>query len=252
MASDAAPSLEAVAARLADALTLDAGATEPAGVWIASGRPVRRLGLVVQPGPPPYAWADGLDALLVHRPFGLWPARLPPGLGVLAYHGALDRWLWGAPAWGLAAALGVDAEPEPLCRDGQPVGVVGPAAPGLMARIANTLGGVEATLGDLERPAIRAAVVGAMTDALIREAAARGVTHFVTGQIRRPGVGAAEQTGLAVVAVGQHRTEAWALRQLGAWVRDAWPAVEIVTAGHDTAAPAETEAAGDHECAASS
>ena len=244
MASEAAPSLDAVAALLTDALGATTGGPDPAGTWITTDQPVRRLGLAVEPGAPPYDWAHGLDALLVHRPFGLWPARLPVGVGVIAYHGALDRWLWSGPAWGLAAALDVPTDAAPLLREGRPIGVVGASAPDLLKRVQNLLGGVDETLGDMARPAERVAVVGAMTDALVRDAAARGATHVVTGQIRRPGVAAADQTGVAILAVGQARAERWALRRLAERVQACWPDVQIIPHLKDTAAPADAEAAG--------
>ena len=205
---------------------------DPAGVWIGSDRPVCRLGLRIEPGRAPYAWADGLDAVLVHRPFGLWPARLPEGVGVLAVHRALDDRMAVGLNPALADALGLIADSEPLCRDGTPVALVGrwPAVPmaEAEARIADELGGVDEAVGDGPESVGAVALAGAMTDALVREAAARGVGLYVTGQVRRPGVAAAEGCGVRVVAVGQGRTEAWGLRRLGRLVAGAFPGVEIV------------------------
>lgn len=236
MASSDGPTVRALARRL-DALLADAlgdddrtllRPDDPCGVWVASDRPVARLGLRLDAGAPPYRWARGLDAVLVHRPFGLWPARLPAGLGVVACHAALDAWLWTAARPALALALGVVPEAEPLTRDGRRVGVVGDAPLDLLARLTALTGPPEAVVGDASQAVGRVAVLGAMTDALVREAAARGATHVVTGQIRRPGVAAAEATGVAVVATGQDAAEAWALRVLAAAVVARWPAVEVV------------------------
>ncbi len=204
------------------------GDDDPCGVWIASRRRVTHLGLRLDAGAPPYGWARGLDAVLVHRPFGLWPARLPAGVGVFACHSALDAWLWTAARPSLADALGVAPDGEPLRRDGRRVGVVGDGPSDLVARLATLTGPPEATVGDAAQAVGRVAVLGAMTDALVREAAARGATHVVTGQIRRPGVAAAEATGLAVVATGQDAAEAWALRALAACITADWPAIEVV------------------------
>lgn len=207
---------------------------DPAGVWIASDRPVRRLGLRLEAGPPPYAWADGLDAALLHRPFGLWPARLPAGVGVLAYHHALDDRLSVGDNPALAAALGAAPEAGPLERDGAPVGLVGAlpaplAYADVLGRLADALGGVEGTAGpEPDGPVARIALVGAMTEALVTAAAERGVQVYVTGQVRQPGVAAAERLGVRVVAVGQGRGERWGLRHLGRLVRERWPAVTVV------------------------
>ena len=204
---------------------------DPAGIWIASPRPVRRVGLRLEAGPPPYDWADGLDAVLIHRPFGLWPARLPAGIGVLAVHRALDDRLAPGPSLALAAALGLDAEAEPLRRDGRSVGLVGRLRPAsgaeVTARIVAELGGVEDAVGPEPARVEAVALVGAMTDALVREAASRGAGVYLTGQLRKPGVAAAEQAGVRVLAVGQDRAEAWGLRHLGALIRERWPETEI-------------------------
>ena len=229
------PTLSDLAAALAPHVDADRYHREgdPAGVWIASDRPVRRLGLRLDAGRAPYAWLpDGVDALLVHRPFGLWPARLPDGLGVLAVHRALDdRFSVGLnPA--LADDLGLDVDDEPLMRGGNAVGMTGAVAgtaEAFEARLDAVFGGREATAGDLPaEPLGRVAVVGAMTEALVREAAERGARLYVTGETRKPAAEAARQTATRVVAVGQDRAERWGLRRLGALLCEAFPEVETV------------------------
>lgn len=207
---------------------------DPAGVWLASERPVQRLGLRLDGGAPPYRWARRLDAVLVHRPFGLWPRRLPTGVGVVAYHGTLDAWLWTAAQPALATALGVVPDASPLFRGARRIGIVGPAPPDLMARLAALTGPPAACLGDPQRAVGLVAVLGAMTDALVREAAARGATHLITGQMRQPGIAAARATGLTVVATGQDQAEAWALRSLAGAAAARWPGLDLVD---QTAAP---------------
>ena len=59
-----------------------------------------------------------------------------------------------------------------------------------------------------------------MTEALVRDAAARGVGLYVTGQMRGPALAAVRQTGMRVVAVGQDRSERWGLRHLGRVLAD--------------------------------
>ncbi len=227
------PTVRAVADHLAPALDRERYHREgdPAGVWVASDRPVRRLGLRLEAGRPPYDWADDLDALLVHRPFGLWPARLPAGLGVVAVHRALDDRFSVGHAPALAAALGLTPDPEPLTRDGKPVGLVGRCArqplAGVIGRVETELGGVHEASGGEPETVAAVALVGAMTDALVREAAARGAGVYVTGQLRQPARAAVEATGLRVLAVGQDRAEAWGLRHLGRLVQAEWPDVEL-------------------------
>lgn len=212
---------------------------DPAGVWVGSGREVARLGLRLDAGRPDgarYGWAEGLDAVLVHRPFGLWPARLPPGLGVLAAHRALDDRLSVGHNPALAAALGLAPIGAPLRRGGLPVGLVGAlAAPApaaaVEARVVAVLGGAEEAIGDAAAVASFVALAGAMTPELVAAAAERGAGVYVTGQLRPRARRAAELAGLRVVAVGQARAEAWGLRHLGAAVRERWPSIEVVELG---------------------
>ena len=206
---------------------------DPAGVWIASDRPVRRLGLRLDAGRAPYAWLpDDLDALLVHRPFGLWPARLPAGLGVIAVHRALDdRFATGLnPA--LAADLGLVLDAEPMLRGGTEVGMVGEVdgdAAAVEARLDTAFGGHEAVLGEPPGgPVGRIAVVGAMTEALVLDAAARGATVYVTGEIRSPAAEAVRRTGMRVVAVGQGRSERWGLRYVGRLLAATHPGLAVI------------------------
>ena len=208
---------------------------DPAGVWIASDRPVRRLGLRLDAGHAPFDWAQGLDAVLIHRPFGLWPARLPGGLGVVAVHRALDDHASVGHTPPLAAALSLTPDDEPLMRGGKTVGLVGRLDPVPLAdavgRVERELGGVEDGLGDGPETVEAVALVGAMTDELVRAAAGRGAGLYVTGQLRQPARAAVMETGLRVLAVGQDRAEAWGLRWLASLVQERWPEVEVVESG---------------------
>ena len=238
------PSLQQIADHLAPTLDRERYHREgdPAGIWIASDRPVRRLTLRLDAGRVPYGWADGADAVLIHRPFGLWPVRVPDGVGVIAVHRALDERVSVGPSPALAAALGLAPDAEPLNRGGKTVGLVGrvgDAVPfgAVVGRIESELGGAEDAVGPEPDAVGAVALVGAMTDELVRTAAERGATVYVTGQIRKPGTAAAEQAGVRVIAVGQDRAEAWGLRHLGRLVRAEWPAVEVVESDLPTASP---------------
>ena len=204
---------------------------DPTGVWLGSDRDVRRLGLRLEAGRPPYDWADGLDAVLVHRPFGLWPAMLPAGLGVLAAHRALDDLHSVGHNPALAAALGLEADDDPLMRGGNRIGTVGRLEPvaleDAVARVEAELGGLEDATGPEPETVEAVALVGAMTDELIEDAAGRGVGLYVTGQVRWKAAPAAERCGVRVVAVGQGRAEAWGLRRLGALLAEAFD-LEVV------------------------
>ena len=236
-----APTLADLAAALAQQIDAERYERDgdPAGVWVASDRPVRRLGLRLEAGTAPYAWLPGdpgsgpeqaVDALLLHRPFGLWPARLPSGVGVLAVHRALDDLVWTGGT--LARALGMEPDADPLLRDGTPVGHVGPVGDvdvfEAEQRLEALLGGVEATTGQTLDGGGRVAVVGAMTEALVLEAAARGAALFVTGQMRAPAAAAVRRSAMRVVAVGQARSERWGLRLLAARLVEEWPGLDVI------------------------
>lgn len=229
------PSLSDLAAALARPLDAARYAAEgdPNGIWLASDRAVQRLGVRLDGGRPPYAWAEGLDAVVLHRPFGLWPARLPDGLGVLAYHRALDRRLAPGLDPAFADALGLALDEEPLRRDGAVVGYVGSwraplPCPDAVVRIERLLGGSEASDGAEPASVARVALVEAMTEALVETAAERGAELYVTGQLRGPGRAALGRCGVRALAVGQARAERWGLRRLAGLVTEAFPEVEVV------------------------
>ena len=209
---------------------------DPAGVWLSSDRAVRRLALRLEAGRPPYGWVGAADAVLLHRPFGLWPDRWPAGVGVLAAHRALDERASVGLNPALAASLGLEADAAPLERDGRPVGLVGRVSGPLgldaaQSRVEAELGGLDATLGDGPETVAAVALVGAMTAELVEAAAERGAGLYVTGQIRGPAREAVHRLGVRAVAVGQGRAEAWGLRHLGRLVGERWPEVEVVEAG---------------------
>ena len=72
------------------------------------------------------------------------------------------------------------------------------------------------------------AVVGAMTDRLVRDAHAAGVDVYVTGQQRQPAARAVEETGLGVVELGHGRSEIWGLSTLATLLRTQQPSLQIV------------------------
>ncbi len=210
-----------------------AGTDDQNGWFLPMDRPVRRLGLALEPWPELENWvaAERLDALFLHRPWRLTDqqreALLDTGTGVLAYHLAFDERLTTGFNPVLASACGW-GEPEILgYKAGRPLGMVC-ALPSPVPFHA-VAGQLEAAFDGLEQvmpPApggagavARVAVVGAMTDALAREAGARGVGAYVTGQWRQPAARAVRETGLGVVVLGHRRSEVWGLRALARLLR---------------------------------
>ncbi len=216
------PALAALAAFIGETTDARAFAGEPPVVFIASDRPVRRLGLALEPGPGLAEWvdADRLDAVFLHRPWGVADAGLPPDIGVLASHARFDHRLTVGANPDLARDLRM-RDPHPFGeKDGRPLGMTGdveaadPAM--LITRITHLFGGVDEVLPGRTESIHRVALAGAMTDALVREAAARGAQMYVTGQVRQPGLRAAADTGIGIVAVGHARGEVYGLRLLAA------------------------------------
>ena len=72
------------------------------------------------------------------------------------------------------------------------------------------------------------AVVGAMTDKLVRDAHVAGVDVYVTGQQRQPAALAVEETGLGVVELGHRRSEVWGILTLADLLRTQQSSLQIV------------------------
>ena len=205
------------------------GLDDPHGMFLPPGRrDVRRLGLALEPWPGLSAWVEDerLDLLFIHRPWQLTEAQrqglAAGGVGVLAYHLAFDERLTTGLNPALAAACGWN-EPEILGdKEGRPLGMVcglpEPRAFGAEAqRLQEQFGGLEQTAppaGGSGAVVTRVAVVGAMTDALVRAAHAAGAGLYATGQWRQPARAAVRETGIGVVAIGHRRSEEWGLQTL--------------------------------------
>ena len=234
---DAAPTLADLAAFLDRLLGADRfrDGEDPAGVYRASERPVETVGLLLDPwdGLPGWIAAEGIDALVVHRPWRLPLAELGD-VGVLAYHLAFDERLTLGDNPDLAAAIGMTDVEVLGCKAGRPLGMLGtipeqPAAD-VLERLERLFGGLEAIVEGANPGVSRVAVVGAMTDALVREAAEKGADLYVTGQLRVPARVAVVETGLGAIAVGHARSERWGLRVLRDALRERWPGLRVVLA----------------------
>lgn len=218
------PTLAALAAFIGGVVDADAFPAEPPIVFAASDRPVRRLGLALEPGPGLARWvnADRLDAVFLHRPWGVADAGLPTDVGILASHAAFDHRL--TVGWNPDLARGLDLrDPRPFGeKDGRAIGMLGdvdPVDPAiLIGRVVRLFGGMEEVLPGRAEVVRRVAVAGAMTDALVRAAAGSGAELYVTGQVRPPGLRAAARSGIGIVAVGHARGEAYGLRLLAGMI----------------------------------
>lgn len=187
---------------------------------------VRRLALALEPGDLPPTL--GADALFLHRSRRVGDGWL--GLGVLAAHDGFDTHLTTGPNHRLARALGWQGVEE-VVWEGRAVGIR--ATPpqrtweDLRAALHAELGG-EDTAWSPEPPAgsLRLALMNAMNPALVGHVAGLGVRVYLTGQLRPSAVGAAQEQGLGVVALGHRRSELWGLRQLARELEGAFPGLE--------------------------
>ena len=206
------------------------------GVYVRSTRPIRRMGLALEPWPEIGAWAraERLDAVFLHRPWQLDAGTLPPGLGVIAYHRAFDERLALAFNPELAAALGMRELEVFGTTEGRPIGMLGKVTQQDVASYARHLetvfGGLDKVAGGNRGDVTRVVVAGAMTDLLVREAARRGAEMYVTGQWRQPAEAAVAATGIAVPVIGHRRSEAWGLRLLARLMEEHWSGLQVLLA----------------------
>ena len=116
-------------------------------------------------------------------------------------------------------------------KQGRPLGMIGDVSPQetdpFMAKVSDLFGGLESIMPAVETEVRWIAVVGAMTEALVREASARGAQVYITGQIRQPARQAVIETGLCVIEVGHQRSEEWGLRALAQLLSKRWPELEV-------------------------
>ncbi|MBF2072914.1 MAG: Nif3-like dinuclear metal center hexameric protein [Synechococcales cyanobacterium C42_A2020_086] len=207
------------------------------GIYRPSCRPIRRLGLLLDPEPslPDWVTIHQLDALWLHRPWKLDALLLPSDIGVLAYHLAFDEHLTLGFNPHLATALGM-ADLEALGeKAGRCIGMIGTIAPQDMAaycrQVMAVFNGVEEIRcsNSSSRIVTRVAVVGAMTATLIQDAYERQVDLYITGQFRVSATAAVAATGMDVIAVGHRRSEQWGLNALAKIVRARWPELQVLS-----------------------
>ncbi len=172
------------------------------------------------------------DALFLHRPF-LLPPQIWPDVAVFAAHKGFDeRFTLGYNS--LVACLLELARPDTaLVREDKGGARVGMVADVLAPapwnhwreKINDQFGGLEISVRPpvVTNPVTRVAVVGAMTPALIADAAAAGAQAYITGQFREIARSEAIKQGIGVLAVGHRRSEIWGLNQLARELSQAFP-----------------------------
>ncbi len=238
--------LNDVAHFLASEFTIDRyPQPEQGGVYHPSERPIQRLGLALEPFPDVATWVtdNQLDALWIHRPWQLDLTQLPPTLGVAYNHLPFDEHVTMGYNPRLATQLHATGTLEPLgfkqaTRETgeplpqRPIGMLFDTAMqnvGEWVRHTQTLfGGYDRIEPGRQRFIERVAVVGAMNDALVREAADRGGTLYLTGQYRPSAQKAVDETGIAVIALGHRRSEEWGLRALADILRQHWADLNVL------------------------
>lgn len=213
---------------------------EPHGVYLPSTRPIARFGLALEPWAGLTQWAnvEQLDALFLHRPWQLESGQLAADIGVLAYHLPFDENLTLGFNARLATVLGMSTLEVLGEKQGRSLGMIGNIPTQDFASFCRYLddvfGGYDEAIADDNPRVSRIAVVGAMNDALVREAASRGVDVYITGQMRKSAAAAVLETGIGIVAVGHRRSEEWGLRALAGVLRDRWSRLEVILPKRDT------------------
>lgn len=204
------------------------------GVYKHSTRPIRRIGLALEAWGQINDWVRKaqLDALFLHRPWKLDLEQLTSDISVVSYHLAFDECLTLGFNPRLAVALGLEAIEMFGEKAGRPIGMIGQIQPQSFASycsdIDEVFGGRDQTLPGRCEQVLRAVIVGAMTDELVRAAAMQKADVYVTGQLRQPAQEAVQETGIGVVAVGHRRCEEWGLQALAGVMHERWSGLKVI------------------------
>jgi putative NIF3 family GTP cyclohydrolase 1 type 2 len=209
---------------------------EQHGIWKPATTPVRKMGLALEPGPQLYPWIQKHQpgALFIHRPWKLDIHLIPAATGVLSYHLPFDEKLTLGYNPLLAAQLDMKIL-EPLGeKEGRPLGMTGIISSitveWFTSQVETLFGPPEQVHRGTTGVINKIAVVGAMTESLILEAASKGVQLYLTGQFRKPAAAAVTQTGLHVIGAGHRQSEIYGLYVLANLLTDKWPGIQVQTA----------------------
>lgn len=210
-------------------------ASERGGVYLPSLRPVRRLGLALEPGLQLQKWANSqnLDALFLHRPWKLETEQIPPEIGVISYHLPFDECLTMGFNPRLAQVLNMSNLEVLGEKQNRAIGMLGEIPTQSFTRLCSCVtqvfGGQEQVHPPIDNDVTRIAVVGAMTDALVHQAATRDIDVYITGQLRQPALAAMRESKMGAIAIGHRRSEVWGLRTLAGVLRERWFSLEVLT-----------------------
>ena len=206
------------------------------GIYIPSDRPVRRLGVALEPWQGIRAWVqqEDLQALFLHRPWRLEEYEPLSEIGILSYHLAFDAHLTFGFNPRLAAVLGMNNLTPFAWQKTFPLGMSGdipPTAVDVLLKSLVHIFGVTPLVKYARNESIhRLAVVGALNDTLVREAAAQGVQLAITGEWRQAAQKAVQDTAMIVIAIGHEAGEWWGLRTLAQILRERWSDLEVIIA----------------------
>ncbi len=204
------------------------------GIYRPGSREVRRIGLALEPwaGIGDWVQQERLDALFLHRPWHLDLHTLPEDVGVLGYHLAFDSLLTLGFNTRLATILQMTQLVPIGTKEGMPLGMLGQVKPVSLSTMILALSDIFGTPPDVRERYVemveRVAVVGAMTDELIRNAAHQQVQLYVTGQFRQPARQAVAETRMTVATIGHVVSERWGLRALGSLLRERWAHLHVL------------------------
>lgn len=254
------PSLPDVVATLERIAPLRLAAEwDAVGLLVAPRTPeVRRVltCLTLTPEVADEAVRERIDLVITHHPLPFRPVeRLTPdtgpgrvllvlvgaGCGVWSSHTAWDSAAGGindrlATLAGLSAPVPITPDAvDPLVGFGRMgSAAAGTTVAGLARRLAERLGadGVQ-IVGDREAAAGRVGVVCGSGGDLVGVVAAAGCTTLVTGELKLHQACAARAAGLAVIAVGHHASEHFALIELGRRLAAELPGLEAVISRED-------------------
>jgi putative NIF3 family GTP cyclohydrolase 1 type 2 len=228
-----APTLTQIAAYLDRVLGSERFPRDQESIYRPSSQRVARIGLALEPWPGIESWIQKhqLDALFLHRPWKLDQRKLPEHIGVLTSHLPFDATLTLGYNPRLAQALAI-ARPIPFgYKDNIPLGMHGPIEPSPVEDVLTTLAeifGKAPTVQKIFDETIdHIALVNAMNEGLIQEAAAKGVRLYITGQFRPSATKAMRETEMTVAEIGHTECERWGLRALAGLLRERWHNLDV-------------------------
>jgi len=214
---------------------------EQGGLYRSSERSIQRIGLALEPWPGLPEWIANheLDAVWLHRPWKLAENGLLPDRSIFFHHAPFDEHLTLSYNPRLAGVLGIAGIEElgykqATALPARPIGMEGEVSGlsfvGWCQQIQDVFGGHDQVYAGWQETPERVAIVGAMTDELVREAAGRGVDLYITGQYRKPAERAVQESGMAVIVVGHRRSEEWGVRALAGVLRERWLRLQVFVA----------------------